>query len=199
MSDINVTALDHTVQQTNVWLKKLVEEQHFNSRQEAYAALRAVLHALRDRLKPEQAVHLGAQLPTMIRGIFYEGWHIAGTPTKERSADDFGAHIGEELPPQFRKSTRARWRRSARRCRRRSDATGRPEPESGRSRRRGPVPGVEPGEGAMARRRERGRATAARTPCGRRLLCRRAEDRASASSGAARRRRRLGAAAAQPR
>jgi uncharacterized protein (DUF2267 family) len=101
MSDTQVAVLDHTVQQTNLWLKRLVDDHHFRDRPQAYTALRAVLHALRDRLTPEQAVHLGAQLPTMVRGIYYEGWHIAGTPTKERHADDFAQHVARELPPQF--------------------------------------------------------------------------------------------------
>ncbi len=101
MSDTQVSVLDHTVQQTNLWLKRLVDDHHFRDRPQAYAALRAVLHALRDRLTPEQAVHLGAQFPTLVRGIYYEGWHIAGTPTKERNLDDFAAHIARELPPQF--------------------------------------------------------------------------------------------------
>jgi uncharacterized protein (DUF2267 family) len=70
MSDTQVPALDHTVQQTNVWLKKLTEEHHLGDRHHAYNALRAVLHVLRDRLTPEQAVHLGAQLPILVRGIY---------------------------------------------------------------------------------------------------------------------------------
>ena len=68
MSDTQVAALDHTVQQTNVWLKALGEELHIEDRHVAYNALRAVLHVLRDRLTPEQAVHLGAQLPLLVRG-----------------------------------------------------------------------------------------------------------------------------------
>ena len=56
------------------------------------------LHALRDRIGPQNAVHLGAQLPTLIRGIYYEGWHMAGTPTKERHMEQFLDHIRTELP-----------------------------------------------------------------------------------------------------
>lgn len=55
------------------------------ARYHAYNALRAVLHALRDRLPPDVAVHLGAQLPMLVRGIYYEGWYMAGKPTKERT------------------------------------------------------------------------------------------------------------------
>jgi uncharacterized protein (DUF2267 family) len=101
MSASGFAALDHTVQETNVWLKALVEELHFEDRHHAYSALRAVLHALRDRLPPETAVHLGAQLPMMVRGLYYEGWHMGGKPTADRGIQEFANHVREQLPPQF--------------------------------------------------------------------------------------------------
>jgi uncharacterized protein (DUF2267 family) len=101
MSTSGVAVLDHTVQETNVWLKAVAEELDFEDRHHAYIALRAVLHALRDRLPPEVAVHLGAQLPTLVRGVYYEGWHMAGKPTKDRSLQEFADHVLKELPPQF--------------------------------------------------------------------------------------------------
>lgn len=101
MSDTQVSALDHTIQLTNAWLKRLSEEHRLGDRPHAYAALRAVLHALRDRLTPEQAVHLGAQLPLLVRGLYYESWRIAGKPSTERHLDDFLTKIAAELPPSF--------------------------------------------------------------------------------------------------
>jgi uncharacterized protein (DUF2267 family) len=59
--------------------------------------LKATLHALRDRLGPENASHLGAQLPMLIRGVFYEGWHMAATPTKERRKQAFLDHVSAEF------------------------------------------------------------------------------------------------------
>jgi hypothetical protein len=56
MSTSGVAVLDRTVQETNVWLRIVAEQLHFEDRQHAYIALRAVLHALRDRLPPEVAV-----------------------------------------------------------------------------------------------------------------------------------------------
>jgi uncharacterized protein (DUF2267 family) len=82
MSATGVTSLDHSVHETNVWLRDVQEEIHLETRQEAYNALRAVLHTLRDRLPSEVAIKLAAQLPLLLRGIYYEGWHAAGTPTQ---------------------------------------------------------------------------------------------------------------------
>ncbi len=101
MSTTGVTALDHTVQETNIWLKAIDEQLALRNRHHAYGALRAVLHALRDRLPPEAVVKLGAQLPIMIRGIYYEGWHMAASPSRERHVAEFAAHVLRELPPQF--------------------------------------------------------------------------------------------------
>lgn len=101
MSDTHVAALEHSIQQTNIWLKTLAEEGELGDRQHAYNALRAVLHVLRDRLTPEQAVHLGAQLPIVVRGIYFEGWRIGDTPVRQRNPEDFATQVEGQLPPQF--------------------------------------------------------------------------------------------------
>jgi len=89
---------DKTVQESNLWLKDVMERLNTNDRHHAYSTLRAVLHALRDRIGPENAAHLGAQLPMLLRGLFYEGWDPTGKPTKERHEAEFLAHIAKELP-----------------------------------------------------------------------------------------------------
>lgn len=89
---------DKTVQESNLWLKDVMERLNTRDRHHAYSTLRAVLHALRDRIGPESAAHLGAQLPMLLRGLFYEGWDPTGKPTKERHEAAFLAHIAKELP-----------------------------------------------------------------------------------------------------
>ena len=42
MSTSGVAVLDHTVQETNVWLRIVAEQLHFEDRHHAYIALRAV-------------------------------------------------------------------------------------------------------------------------------------------------------------
>lgn len=71
-----------TLQKSALWLHEIEEETGWDE-QRAYRALRGTLHTLRDRLTVDQAAHLGAQLPMMVRGFYYEGWHPAGVPHKE--------------------------------------------------------------------------------------------------------------------
>jgi uncharacterized protein (DUF2267 family) len=80
---------DSTVQQTNVWLKEIMGRLGTDNRHRAYLALRATLHALRDRLPPESATHLAAQLPMLVRGFYYEDWRMGGAPKRERHKDEF--------------------------------------------------------------------------------------------------------------
>jgi uncharacterized protein (DUF2267 family) len=93
MSQTGITAFDSTLQTTNVWLNDILNQLGWQDRHRAYHALRAVLHALRDRLSVDQAAALGAQLPMLIRGFYYDGWHPAGKPTKERRREDFLAQV----------------------------------------------------------------------------------------------------------
>jgi uncharacterized protein (DUF2267 family) len=98
MSNTGLPVFDTTVQETNLWLKAIMEGLHTDDRHLAYLALRATLHALRDRLGPENAVHLAAQLPMLVRGLYYEGWRLAASQTKERTRADFLEHLRSELP-----------------------------------------------------------------------------------------------------
>jgi uncharacterized protein (DUF2267 family) len=74
MSMTGLEVFDSTLQKTNEWLDEVMSELVIEQRKTGYAALRATLHALRDRLPMEEAVHLGAQLPMLVRGFYYEGW-----------------------------------------------------------------------------------------------------------------------------
>lgn len=93
MSVDTIGAIESTVHLTNLWLQELMEELGWRDRQRAYHALRVVLHALRDRLTVAEAVDLGAQLPMLVRGLYYEGWSPNDKPVKERKREEFLAHI----------------------------------------------------------------------------------------------------------
>jgi uncharacterized protein (DUF2267 family) len=88
---------DTTLQQTNLWLKDLMTRLGTEDRRLAYKVLSATLHAVRDRIGPENAAHLGAQLPMLVRGFYYEGWHPAGTPGRERHKEEFFDYVSGEV------------------------------------------------------------------------------------------------------
>lgn len=96
MSANGVKAFDSTLQSTHIWLDELMHELGWEGeRQKAYHALRAVLHALRDRLPVESAAHFASQLPMLVRGFYYEGWAPAKTPVREHTANEFLVHVTE--------------------------------------------------------------------------------------------------------
>jgi len=93
MSTTGLDVFDTTLQKTNTWLRDLMEELFWEDRHKAYLAFRAVLHALRDRLTVEEVAQLGAQLPMLIRGFYYEGWDPTNKPLRERHREQFLAHV----------------------------------------------------------------------------------------------------------
>lgn len=97
MAAATITAFENTLHTTNEWLDELNNELGRNDPQQAYRILRAVLIALRDRLTIEEATDLGAQLPMLVRGIYYEGWNPSKTPTGERKREAFLGHVSENL------------------------------------------------------------------------------------------------------
>jgi CBS domain-containing protein len=89
--------LDSTLQKTHEWLKDITDGLGFPNDKAAFAALRAVLHALRDRLPPENATELAAQLPMLIRGMYYEGWDPLKGPSRIRHQQEFFDLVGAQL------------------------------------------------------------------------------------------------------
>lgn len=98
MSSTGLAVFDTTVQDTNRWLALLLQKIGGDDKHRAYLILRAALHTLRDRMEINSVAHFSAQLPILLRGIFYEGWNPARTPSKERHAAEFLDHFRSHLP-----------------------------------------------------------------------------------------------------
>lgn len=92
---------DTTVQQSNRWLARVQAMLPDTSRQDAYAALRAVLHTLRDRLPMDAVLGLSAQMPMLLRGVFLEGWQPAAGPADAAAPGTFQEAVARQLPRDF--------------------------------------------------------------------------------------------------
>jgi uncharacterized protein (DUF2267 family) len=91
---------DKANEKANLWIKDMMAELHTEDPHQALAALRAGLHALRDRLGVEEAAQLSAQMPLLIRGLFFENWHPAGKPLRIRHPNDFLALVIANYAPR---------------------------------------------------------------------------------------------------
>ena len=88
--------LDRSVEKANIWVNEVAAEMGTADRHDAYRALRAFLHTLRDRLPIVESAQLSAQLPLLIRGVFYEGWQPGRTPLRYRDPKEFLDRVSHE-------------------------------------------------------------------------------------------------------
>lgn len=87
-------------QQAMTWVKDMMIELRTEDSHRALHAMRAGLQALRDRLSVEEAAQLSAQLPLLVRGMFFEGWDPTGKPLRIRHRADFLALVRAKYAPR---------------------------------------------------------------------------------------------------
>jgi uncharacterized protein (DUF2267 family) len=88
-----MNVFEHATQKADVWIQDMMRELGTKDPHQAYHALSAALHALRDRLSVDEAAQLSAQLPLLVRGLFFEGWHPASTPVHLRRPEELLAMV----------------------------------------------------------------------------------------------------------
>jgi uncharacterized protein (DUF2267 family) len=96
MAATGLDVFDRTLQKTNVMLGEIEKEFGWEERRhQSYAAFRTVLHALRDRLTVQESADFAAQLPLLVKGVFYEGWNPSKVPIKMKN-DEFYDRVQSE-------------------------------------------------------------------------------------------------------
>jgi len=91
MRATGVDLFDKALQTTSIWLGEIIASQGLG-RKVALKVLAVVLHRVRDRIPLELAMQLGAELPLLIRGIYYDQFRPAKTP-----ADSGGVRFKDEV------------------------------------------------------------------------------------------------------
>lgn len=97
MGGLGLKIVDEAAQSANIWVNEVNEGTGWDNKQRSYRLLRAVLHAVRDHLSVDEAAQLAAQLPVLIRGIYYDGWDPSKSPVRERSKDGFVAIVQQSF------------------------------------------------------------------------------------------------------
>lgn len=99
MSTQGLEVIEHTVHVTHQWINELAGRLDWSSKRSTLRLLRTTLHQVRDYLLVDELAQFSAQLPLLIRGMFFEGWVPKKTPVKARRAEDFihgiEARLGE--------------------------------------------------------------------------------------------------------
>lgn len=90
MSDRDIFEKD--VQKALEWNRDICAAIGTDDPRRGWSVMRSVLHCLRDRLTVDEATDLAAQLPTLVRGAYYEGFRPPKNPDK---SIDRGAFIAE--------------------------------------------------------------------------------------------------------
>ena len=98
MTHTTLSVFQNTLHKSEEWLHDIMALLEWDDQHDAYKALRAVLQTLRDRLSVEEATDLSAQLPMLLRGLFFEGWNPSRTPIRMRTVDEFVARVDPHLP-----------------------------------------------------------------------------------------------------
>lgn len=103
MSATGLEVFDKTIHETNGYVKIVMRELETDDRRTAFGALRGALHALRDNLDVPAGAHLSAQLPMLLRGLYYEGWapHVASSHA--RHLEEFLDRVSQHLPPRLQR------------------------------------------------------------------------------------------------
>ena len=110
MTTTGLKVFDDTIHTTNGWLHELNSRMGWDDRQAAWRLLRVGLHAIRDRLPVNAAAHFSAQLPMLVRGMFYEGWQPAKVPHKIETPYAFLAPLREAFSHDFNFDAEAAFR-----------------------------------------------------------------------------------------
>lgn len=97
MTHTGLQNIDSAIQKFNLWLKSLDEKLHWQDRRKSYKALKVTTHAVRDHLTVNQSAHFSAQLPMVLRGMYYEGWVPSRVPVKERQLQQFYDRIRDNF------------------------------------------------------------------------------------------------------
>ncbi|WP_439154275.1 DUF2267 domain-containing protein [Yoonia sp.] len=92
-----IHVFERTVHEAHDWVNELSGRLGWTSERDVLRLLRTVLCNIRDHLPVNEMAQFSAQLPIVLRGMYFEGWQPKKTPVRERHAADFIAAVEDEV------------------------------------------------------------------------------------------------------
>lgn len=92
-----IHVFERTNHEAHEWVNDLAGRTGWTNEREVLRLLRTVLCTVRDHLPVNEMAQFSAQLPTILRGMFFEGWQPKKTPVRERRTAEFIAAIDEKV------------------------------------------------------------------------------------------------------
>lgn len=90
MARRHIDVFESTIQKTNLWLKDIERAMRVtDSKPKAYAALRGVLHTLRECMPVDETMKFAAQMPLLVRAVYFDGWKPRRKPVRLTKATFF--------------------------------------------------------------------------------------------------------------
>lgn len=98
MSTHGLEMLDHTVQLTHKWIDELDDALGWHDKHRSFRLMRAVMQTLRDCLPINESADFAAQLPILLRGVYYEQWRPRQTKSPHWTLDHFLQRLHHYFP-----------------------------------------------------------------------------------------------------
>lgn len=92
-----IHVFERTTHEAHEWVNDLAGRTGWTNEREVLRLLRIVLCKIRDHLSANEMAQFSAQLPIILRGMFFEGWQPRNTPVRERHASELIAAVDERV------------------------------------------------------------------------------------------------------
>lgn len=92
-----IHVFERTTHEAHEWVNDIAGRTGWTNEREVLHLMRSVLCKIRDHLPVNEMAQFSAQLPIILRGMFFEGWQPKKTPVRERHAADFVAAVEKEI------------------------------------------------------------------------------------------------------
>jgi uncharacterized protein (DUF2267 family) len=107
MSEKGLEIIERNVHLIHSWIDDIDYQLNWGDHHKSFRLLRAWLHALRDSIPLSEVAHVSAQLPLIVRGLFFEQWRAVADHHRMDGEEFLRRLDGDVYPDQIEDTARA--------------------------------------------------------------------------------------------